>query len=311
MPYRYRWDADGCLRAVPVPGGIIPLQAQQMAYVQAAVAPPIINLADEEGNMINDFMVGCDPEFMLLDGGLTVGAHRYFTHAGEIGYDHGGRVAEFRPSPTRGILPIMKKLQNLVSQAALKAAGRRFRAGAICNDDCLGGHIHFGFNCFAQKPPQGLGVHHGGVLNERGKKVTEALDALTKTLEFLDILPANESAKRRASAQGQGAYYGAYGDVRDCHGHMEYRTMASWLYDPKVAFLCLTAAKLAAADPEGALEGLRRCEGFPQLRRWLEQYENKDVNAKRLSEKLLAGGLRPLQVDPGVDFKERWGELGI
>jgi hypothetical protein len=266
---------------------------------------------DEEGNMINDFKVGCDPEFMLLNGeGGTVAASTYFPLHGEIGYDHGGRVAEFRPEPTRGVFPIIKKIQSLVEKAKAVAPGR-LRAGAICNRDCLGGHVHFGFNCFTRKPPEGCGALLGGELNARGAQVTKALDTLTKTLEHLDILPSRESAARRASAQGQGNYYGAYGDVRDCHGHMEYRTMASWLYDPKVAFLCLTAAKLAAADPEGTIEKLRNCDGFAAFEGWLTQYKSKDVNAARASEKLLERGLRHLQVDPDVDFRGRWEQLGL
>lgn len=265
---------------------------------------------DSEEAMLNNFKIGCDPEFMLLDGaGRTLNASMYFQHDGEIGYDHGGRVAEFRPGPTKGVLPIIRKIQDLVHSPGVQQIGARLRAGAICNHDCLGGHVHFGFNAFNQKPV--LGILGGGEFNERGAKTTKALDALTKTLEHLDILPKAESVRRRASAQGQGNNYGAYGDVRDCNGHMEYRTMASWLYDPKVAFLCLTAAKLAAVDPDGTYEALKECTSFAGFCEWFDRYKTKDANATRTSEKVLDSGLKNLQVDPEVDFRGRWERLGL
>jgi hypothetical protein len=298
------------------------LAAQQMQQIMAAVqyqnppiavVPEVPNLGtDEEGTMINNFRVGCDPEFMLLDAsGRTVNANRYFPQNGEIGYDHNGRVAEFRPSPSKGVFPIVKKIQNLIKSPRIQELNTKFRAGAVCNEDCLGGHVHFGFNVFVNQPMGGYGVKHGYQLNERGVKVTKALDALTKTLEHLDILPKLESDKRRKSAQGQGNHYGSFGDVRDCNGHMEYRTMASWLYDPRIAFLCLTAAKLAAADPEGTTTALENCTSFTGLRKWLDNYKTKDINATRASEKILEEGLRPLQVDPTVNFRERWENLGL
>jgi len=275
-------------------------------------APIVVEEPDEEGAMLNDFRVGCDPEFILLNGdGRTSDASLYFPHFGPIGYDHGGRVAELRPDPGKGVYSIVKRIQGLINHPKVKEANKRLRAGAICNHDSLGGHVHFGFNCFAEKPQHGYSINPemvgGGRFNERGAKVTKALDTLTKTLERLDILPKNECARRRDNGQG----YGRYGDVRDCNGHMEYRTMASWLYDPKVAFLCLTAAKLAAVDPEGTLEALKRCDDFATFEHWLNQYKGKDLNAARASEKLLDKGLRYIQVDPDVDFRERWERLGL
>jgi Phage phiEco32-like COOH.NH2 ligase-type 2 len=270
------------------------------------VAAPEPN--DEEGEMLNNFRVGCDPEFILLDGnGKTVMANIHFPHDGEIGFDHNGRVAEFRPTPSRGVLPIVRKIQALVNDAKIPATAK-LRAGALCNGDALGGHVHFGFNCFTEKPMDGYSIlTGGGVFNAKGAQVTKALDTLTKALEHLDILPKVESTQRRGHGQG----YGRYGDVRDCHGHMEYRTMASWLYDPKVAFLCLTAAKLAAVDPEGTMEALVNCDSFAKFSAWLSQYKGKDLNATRAAEKLLDKGLKYLQVDPEADFRGRWKELGL
>ena len=292
----------------------------QQLYAQAAMAQLLearkprveVPKIEDEDTMINTFRVGCDPEFMLLDKeGKTVAASTYFPIHGPIGYDHGGRVAEFRPDPARGIYSLVRKIQGLIKSPTMKAVSARLRSGALCNRDCLGGHIHLGFNAFEEKPPTNVGIWGGGKFNARGAQVTKALDTLTKKLEYLDILPKNESAQRRASAQGQGNHYGEYGDVRDCNGHMEYRTMASWLYDPRVAFLCLTAAKLAAADPEGSYSALKDCDSFSDLMKWIETYKTKDLNAARVSEKLVGGGHKNLQIDPTVDFRDRWEELGL
>jgi hypothetical protein len=287
-------------------------QAQAQAAFQAAMqpqAPPLVpklGTEPEEGDMLNNFLIGCDPEFILLDNeGKTAKASQYFPYAGLIGYDHGGRVAELRPKPAKGTYTVLLRLQELIQSKPVIAVPHRLRAGAICNNDCLGGHVHLGFNGMTS----GQGTFLGGQLNEKGAQVTKALDALTKVLEHLDILPKNECAKRRNSAQAVAGYYGAYGDVRDSNGHMEYRTMASWLYDPKVAFLCLTAAKLAAVDPKGAYEALQDCTSWKGLKAWLDSYRSKDVNAKRLEEKIT--DLKKLQVDPTVNFRERWENLEV
>jgi hypothetical protein len=218
-------------------------------------------------------------------------------------------VAEYRPEPSKGVFALVRKLQTLIKNTKVPDAS--LRAGAICNNDCLGGHIHFGFNSFQEGVSRNLGTRDGYKLNTKGIEVTRALDALTKVLEHLDILPKNESNQRRTSYQAINYGYGQFGDVRDCNGHMEYRTMASWLYDPRIAFLCLTAAKLAASDPVGAFQALHDCTSFAGLHKWLNTYKSKDVNALRVSEKVLEPGLKPLQIDPSINFKERWEELGL
>jgi Phage phiEco32-like COOH.NH2 ligase-type 2 len=265
-------------------------------------------LEDDEEGMLNNFRIGCDPEFGLLDkNGQMVHAIYHFPDLdGPIGRDHNGRLAEFHPEPHKGVLPIVREIQKLVNSETIAKTNCRLRSGAICNTDTLGGHVHFGFNSF-QTPCNGYGTREGYKLNDRGKEVTKALDALTETLEHLDILPSLQSAQRRAHAHG----YGRFGDVRDCDGHMEYRTMVSWLYDPKVAFLCLTAAKLAACDPKGTLEMLKGCQSFAEFEIWLNCYKSKDLNAARASEKLLEKGLKYVQCDPEVDFRGRWERLGL
>src|ERR1700675_3364887 len=69
---------------------------------------PAPDLAPEEGTMINDFKVGCDPVFLILPPqGGTDPAVKYFPHYGEIGYDHGARIAEFQRGPSKGKVPII------------------------------------------------------------------------------------------------------------------------------------------------------------------------------------------------------------
>jgi hypothetical protein len=275
--------------------------------IRAVTQPQRSVVVEDEPDMLNTFQVGTDPEFILISpDGRTIPAQNHFGHFGEIGYDHGGRIAELRPKPAKGTYTLLKHIQALVKRPELQAINGKLRAGGLCNGESLGGHVHLGFKAFDQQVPAGYGTRHGYQLNAKADKVTKALDALTKVLEHLDILPKKESAERRAHViQG----YGMFGDVRDSNGHMEYRTMASWLYDPKVAFLCLTAAKLAACDPEGTIEALKDCNSFTKLSKWLDQYKEKDLDAKRASEKLLEKGLKVVQVDPGVDFRGRWEGL--
>lgn len=246
--------------------------------------------------MINTFMMGCDPEFVALDAqGKQVNVASYVDTT-EVGYDHGGRVGELRPTPTRGTYALVKKLQRLINSTQVnRIPCSKLRAGAKVLNDTLGGHVHFGFSV-----PSFDRVTGGPDVRIR------ALDKVTKTLEDLDILPKDESIARR-----KGGHYGRWSDVRDSGGHMEYRTMASWLYDPRIAYLCLTAAKLAAADPKGTLEAIKNVASFPDLVRWFENYRSKDINACRATERVLDKSLKDIQVYPDVNIKERWQTLGF
>lgn len=240
------------------------------------------------GSMLNTFLVGCDPEFAALGGdGTQINLSHFFPRDQEIGYDHGGRIGELRPEPTRGTYALTKKLRRLINSPELaRVNAAKLRAGAKVLNDSLGGHVHFGFPA------------------KRDQRIT-ALDTVTRTLEQLDILPRQESATRR---QGN---YGRFGDIRDSGGHLEYRTMASWLLDPKVAFLCLTAAKLACCDPEGTTFTLGKVTSFDGLADWFRHYRTKDINARRVVERVVPLGHKAVQVQPDVDFRENWRELGI
>src|ERR1700723_1207852 len=143
--------------------------------------------------VLNTFLVGCDPEFVALNGsGQQMNLSAHLRPDGEIGYDHGGRVGELRPEATRGTYALTKRLQRLIRSnviEGMKAA--KLRAGARVNRDTLGGHVHLG-----------IPVPRGGVPG-----IVAALDRVTAVLEALDILPASESRTRRETGA-----YGGFGD---------------------------------------------------------------------------------------------------
>lgn len=257
--------------------------------------------------LVNEFKLGCDPEFVAVDGaGRIIHAENLLEHDGEVGYDHGGRVLEVRPAPAMGALPLVRRMQKLIKSAKLaKLAPKKLIAGPYYEDayrlEPLGGHVHFGM-----APYQRDGFANP-IPTKEGTEIIRALDVTTKYLEHLDILPTDASVKRRRNPFG----YGRFGDIRDSNGHLEYRTMGSWLYDPKIAFLCLTAAKLAAADPVGALEALKEVGGYGKFADWIDRYYNKDDNAARAVDRVLQLGHKALKIDPSGDLRERWERTGL
>ena len=280
------------------------LRKDKMKKIQ--VEKDLLKAGELEGEMVNNFLIGCDPEFVAMDAlGRTV---HLDLEEEEIGTDHGGRVGELRPKPSKGAFALTKRLQTLIlSDTVKKIQASKLRAGARANEESLGGHVHFGMKMPGVKKVSEAYIADGqyvpAKVEQENPALIKALDRVTSLLEHLDILPLNESQNRRKGT------YGKFGDIRDSNGHMEYRSMCSWLYDPKVAFLCLTAAKIAAADPTGTLDALTRVTSFSGLQKWLNNYRTKDSNALRVLDKIPEHKL--VQVDPGVDFRERWRTLGL
>lgn len=283
----------------------------------------------EGGDVVNNFRVGCDPEFVVLDeNSRLMNTGRYVPRSGEIGYDHGGDVVELRPTPTMGTFMLVRNLKNLINKAeGMIPQGGKFRAGAWLEFPenerrervSLGGHVHLDISPYENETLQRTSEEH--LLR------IAALDHLTHRLEALDILPKNESALRRRGTYGKFGDYrvqrngandvpperaNTYNVGKRSQYHTEYRTMASWLHDPKVAYICLTAAKLAAAEPAFAIETLGRVHSWEAFKKWFEALAPRDVNAQRALDKVLsAGGLKSLQVDPSSDFRPRWQTLGL
>lgn len=280
---------------------VVPLEDETMAGNRAPLA--------------NGWLVGCDPEFVILDPvtGNLVNTEHVLPHTGPIGWDHSGFAVEFRPEPARGTFQVLKRIQALVKDPTMdRLKPFVWRAGAYVKAKprgvmTLGGHVHL------DMPPPN---HGDGDSDEHGA-VIKACDRWTALLEGLDILPKAESTARRTDPVAVRNKYGQFGDWRPAGRageRMEYRTPASWLYDPRVAFLVLTGIKLGAVSPVTMLEKVPSSRAsWAQVGAFLECFRSKDTNARRALEKLVEGRSNPshLHTDPGVNFQEKWGNLGV
>ena len=243
--------------------------------------------------MLNNFLVGCDPEFVAFAGNELQNVSGTFSKSGPVGYDHRGFVLEVRPRPAIGTYALVKRIRKLFTEYNLKELGWRYRAGAFLEIGdfklALGGHVH-------------LDVPWDDM---NAQLRTNALDELTKLLEAEDILPEKQSAQRRARFAGD--KYGAFSDVRAGGNteRMEYRTMASWLFHPVTAFVCLTGAKLCAAKPREALQILKA----KSISKFFETFR-EDENARRVIERLLNRNV-PLQRDPEAEVLASWKSLAV
>lgn len=246
---------------------------------------------------VNQFLLGCDPEFAVSQDGRLVNNNGTFRNDGPVGWDHGGWVLECRPEPAYFARTLVRRMGRLLRDPRVQGLPK-VRAGAYYRAPertvTLGGHVHLDIN-----PVNPLGQFTPDHLNRSG-----ALDRLTQQLEHLDILPRGESEARRATGQ-----YGRYGDVR-VQGdppRTEYRTMGSWLLSPSVAMLCLTGAKLAACDPEGVPGTMVDYDG---LKDWFGKYK-EDRDVEFVQNYILTKPLKHLQVDPDSDFRSKWERVGV
>lgn len=238
----------------------------------------------------NTFLVGADPEFVATDQyGQTVNAPDILKYDGTIGWDHNGRVMELRPSPAKGTYTLLRHIRDLILHPMLENhPNLRFYAGATAKGESLGGHIQFGYNPY--KNPH-TSPYEFSILHQTR---VAALDTLAKGLVVAGVLPRLDRGM-----------YGRLGDVRvDPVGdgyRVEYRTLPSWLFSPKVAFLCLTMAKLAVASPE-RMPALDTIGGITE---WVRKFSSTDLNARRLYGYLTTSP-KDFQVDPATDFRGRW-----
>lgn len=264
--------------------------------------------------LVNKWLIGCDPEFVIIGPtGELVNTQDIIPQRGPIGWDHSGYAVEFRPEPARGTFQVLKRLQALVQSKDMEKLRKySWRSGAYVKAKprgviTLGGHVHL------DMPPP----NHGNGDEDEHHAVIEACDRWTMLMEGLDILPRAESNARRTDARAVREGYGQWSDWRPAGERgerMEYRTPASWLFDPKVAFLTMTGIKLAAVSPATMLEKVPRTgHGWKHVEALLDCYKGKDSNARRALEKLVEGRSTPahLHVDPAVNFADRWGTLGL
>jgi hypothetical protein len=275
---------------------------------------PIPQEIDEDNSMpklVNSFKIGADPEFIVLNpnGSLFLTG---VPQAGPIGHDHHGRVLELRPGPSRLASRLLKNMWTLLHSPQLqKFSDKRWRAGGMAKhasqSEPLGGHIHLDI----PYNPRWIESSQAGSVNraklDAAGKVIQACDNLTRCFESLEILHSRESNARRHQASG----YGRLGDVRECQGHLEYRTPISWLYSPSVAYWVLTGYKLAAARPD-SLGSLQPANGsWSELRDWYQRFTSDDLDARRALEKLAVRGLAAVQGDPEANIQDTWRELPI
>lgn len=249
--------------------------------------------------VVNDFLVGCDPEFAVVGSGRIRAARGYLPLGEGIGDDHGGVIGELRPDPSKSCWTLLNRIGLLIQKLAI--IPDKCKAGAFVADGereyGLGGHIHLDVSPFD-------GVLGGRGYGEKHPARVAALDLLTSVLEKLDILPSKECVLRRQQTE-----YGKYGAFRaqtsGSRYRTEYRTMPSWLTSPRVAYAALTGAKLATVDPEGTLDTLKGVTSFSGLRNWIMGYVSKDRDAERLAS-WLTEGHKSMLVDPDGDFREKW-----
>lgn len=173
--------------------------------------------------------IGADPEFGLLQDGRCMGAANYFSGT-RLGVDGGGTVAEVRPvasyEPIRVVDSIRTAFVTGVKNAP-KSAELVWKAGNMAENQCIGGHIHFGTKEFPR-----LAVNHG--------ELAKCMDIfLTQIVVLLE--KKTEAARRRGS-------YGRLSDMRQQSWGWEYRTLGSWLTSPRVALGVLSLAKVVATE---------------------------------------------------------------
>lgn len=235
---------------------------------------------------VNDFLVGADPEFVVIEQGHLKNCRDLATRNKPWGLDHDGWVIEPHPKPEFSVRVLVQNLKISMNDYATVSPTGVWKAGAYLAAPerrvTLGGHVHF----------------------DRRTYIIEqivALDLFTKYLEALDILPKDDCVKRRNHGT-----YGDYSDVRAEHGHFEYRTMPSWLYSQRVTKLCLTGAKLLMVDPGAAQETLgatARAASIEKLKSMFERFRHKDEDADWLLSTTLN---RKLNIKPDRDLRDVW-----
>lgn len=236
--------------------------------------------------LLNDFRIGADPEFALVEDGHLREYRGTVDPYSPWGLDHGRYVIEPHPKPALSVKDLINNIRVCLNDfATVAAAAPVWKAlPYIAGPErrlTLGGHVH------VDRP-------------ECTSSQVGALDTFARHLENLDILPKTLGVERRANG------YGAYSDIRREHGHFEYRTFPSWLFSQRVAKLCLLGSKLIVVDPESVSEtmGTPATASVPKLKSFFERFQNKDsdvdwiLGSRMLDKKLV--------VRPDRDLRDVW-----
>jgi hypothetical protein len=238
-------------------------------------------------SLLNKFLLGADPEFVMVD---TNGHMLHFgARPGPYvpwGLDHSGWVIEPHPKPELSVRALITNIKTALNDFATVNTTAKWRAGAYFHAPertiTLGGHVHI------DQPQLSVGQRNG-------------LDLFVQHLEALDILPKTECEQRRA----EGAY-GRMGDTRTEHGHVEYRTLPSWLFSQRVTKLCLIGTKLTTIDPGAPSEtlGSVATASVKKLKALFERFSGKDDDVDWILTGGLFARLKGINVDR--DLRDVW-----
>lgn len=167
----------------------------------------------------NDILIGCDPEFFLVDKGTgtNISASHFFPHYGDVGSDCG--LAELRPRPGLKEADVSKNIYDLMRKAYFRIYDRAlFKnkdiymvAASHLNNAAAGYHIHFGLPQF---------------LLRASPETIRLISFMVNVLDYYVGIPAimpegSEDCKRRSKRFSR---YGKPGDFRaDDMMTLEYR----------------------------------------------------------------------------------------
>lgn len=177
-----------------------------------------------------DFLLGADPEFLVLNRRTSrlVIASRYLRRNGSLGFDsqrlQGSRnsrpIAELRPRPAADPERVVQRIRRLLTRMPAKLRSKRL---SWCAGSCpregypIGGHVHLS------------GIPLTAAL-------IRALDLYVALPMLLIEYPRRAVRRRRR--------YGFLSEVRQKSWGFEYRTLPSWLVGAGYARAVLSLTKL-------------------------------------------------------------------
>ena len=241
--------------------------------------------------LLNSFLLGADPELVLLDPPRLVQGNSIRVPHGRphYGWDHNGFVVEPHPTPEFSARKLCRNLKTALDVLESDFPEYRFRAGAFYQHGnqrsvTMGGHIHLD-------------------IPRLNSAQLAAMDNLAQSLIALDILPAQECGVRI-----ENSLYGRCGDIRSERGRVEYRTLCSWLFSRKTSMLSITGIKLCAVAPETMRKVFT---SVSELSDWIELFKGKDDDVDWILEH---GYFKTsMEAKPDANVKAIWkvdGELG-
>jgi hypothetical protein len=237
-----------------------------------------------DGTLLNNFLIGADPEMVLLEpptlinGQITarLPANTFY------GWDHAGYVLEPHPTPSLSVREVVHNLRKSLHVVGHHFDRYKFRAGAYLHTPqravTLGGHVHL------------------DIPRLTGAQIL-AMDQFAENLETLDILPSAECKERVRNGQ-----YGRKSDIRAEHGHVEYRSMCSWLFSQKTSMLSMTGIKLCAIAPET----VAAVTSYKALLKWLEGFKGKDDDVDWILTKEYLTNSGSMTAKPDNNIKAVW-----